>query len=359
MKNYTPAQIVFRAAFILFIFLIIFQWLLIYLNPIGLFWYQVLGIPFLISLLSYLIFYAALERFIYRKIKLIYKNIHLLKSTKEITDKKVNMNFDIVGNMNNEVMEWAENQNRKIEELRKLEDYRKEFFGNVSHELKTPITSIQGYLETLIDGGLEDPKINKAYLEKANRNVERMISIIDDLENIAKLESRELPITFELLDAHAVCMDVFEDLEVLAEKMHITLEFKEGCDKAFYVIADKKMLREVFVNLILNGIKYGKEFGFVHVGFYSMGENLLVEISDNGIGISKENLERVFERFYRVEKSRSRNFGGTGLGLSIVKHILEAHDQSVTVRSTLGIGSTFGFTLKKGNRNLSSSHHTT
>ena len=207
---------------------------------------------------------------------------------------------------------------------------------------------MQGYLETLLDGGIEDPNINYDYLTKAVRNVERMISIINDLESISHLESGQLRLNFEPFDINLLTKEVFQDLEIISAQRNIRLKIKEGCDRPFIVEADKKLIREVLVNLLTNSIKYGRDNGHTNVGFYNMGDNVLVEASDTGIGIRPEEINRVFERFYRVEKSRSRDFGGTGLGLAIVKHVIEAHNQTISVRSTPNEGSTFAFTLRKG-----------
>ncbi|MBC8047074.1 MAG: sensor histidine kinase [Fimbriimonadaceae bacterium] len=347
MKNITPAQVVLRVSLLVSVFILILELLIYYFEPLQTVWVRFIAIPFIAGILAYISFYIALEKFIYRKIKLIYKNIHDLKSTKEITDQKVNMRSDVIDDMRDEVLEWAKDRSMEIDQLKKSEMYRKEFLGNVSHELKTPITSIQGYLETLLDGGMDDPEINLAYLQKAMRNVERMVTVVDDLESIANLETRELPLQYENFDVTELTKDVFDDLEIVAKNHKIKMRIKEGCDKSFYVSADKKLVREVLVNLVSNAIKYGKDNGIVSAGIYNMGENILIEISDDGIGIAKEHLQRVFERFYRIEKSRSRDFGGSGLGLSIVKHVVEAHGQTISIRSTPGEGSTLGFTLKK------------
>lgn len=199
--------------------------------------------------------------------------------------------------------------------------------------------SIQGYLETLSDGGIRDESINNLYIEKALKNVERMIMIIDDLVNISMLESGELKLDLKKFDVCELTKEVYESLEIQAKHSNITLAIKEGCDHVYNVKADEKLIREVLVNLISNAIKYGKDGGYIHAGFYNMGENILIEIADNGTGISKEHLNRVFERFSVLKKSL-RDMGGTGLGLAIVKHIVEAHDQTVNVRSTIGEGST-------------------
>jgi two-component system phosphate regulon sensor histidine kinase PhoR len=244
-------------------------------------------------------------------------------------------------------MEWADDKAREIAELKQMEQYRREFIGNVSHELKTPIFNMQGYLHTLIDGGIHDDKINLDYLYKAAGNLDRLNNIVEDLESISLLESGSLEMEMRKFDIHELAQQVFESLEMQADSNDIELGFKKGCDKSTMVVGDHERIRQVLTNLVSNSIKYGRENGKTQVGFYDMDENVLVEISDNGIGIDKEHLSRLFERFYRIDKSRSRHQGGTGLGLAIVKHIIEAHDQTIHVRSTPGVGSTFGFTLRK------------
>jgi len=347
MKNASPSRIVLAASGIILCILLVLE-LAWYVFPALQFKaYQLVIIPLIAFLAIFITFYLAVEKFIYRKIKLIYKTIHALKSTKEIADEKMKMSSDVISEVNKEVIEWAKERSSEIDLLIKQADYRKEFLGNVSHELKTPIMSIQGYLETLSDGGIEDPTINSIYIEKALKNVERMTMIIDDLVNISMLESGELELNYKRFDINELVLEVYESLEMQAAQSNTTLSIKEGCDHAFYVYADEKLIREVLVNLITNAIKYGRANGFVHTGYYNMGDNILIEVADNGLGIGKEHLNRVFERFFRIEKSRSRDMGGTGLGLAIVKHIVEAHHQNVNVRSTAGEGSTFGFTLKR------------
>ncbi len=303
---------------------------------------------FVISFLScYLIFNYILRIFIYRKIKLIYKTISSYKDSKEKALEKISTNTDILANVGQEVEEWQQKRTEEIEALIKMENFRKEFLGNVSHELKTPLFNIQGYIHTLLDGAMDDPQVNKNYLERAARSVERLCLIVDDLEAISKHESGELILDQRTFDIHELVQDVFETSEFRAAELNIKMGFKEGSDKPFFVYADKERIRQVISNLITNSIKYGRRDGTTMIGFYDMDENILVEVTDNGIGIEPQHISRVFERFYRVDKSRSREQGGTGLGLSIVKHILEAHKQTINVRSTYGIGTTFAFTLKK------------
>jgi two-component system phosphate regulon sensor histidine kinase PhoR len=237
----------------------------------------------------------------------------------------------------------------EIERLNELENYRKEFLGNVSHELKTPIFNIQGYVSTLLDGGLEDKTINRDYLVRAMKSVNRMIAIVEDLQTITQLEKGELEIDEERFDVIALAKDVIDSEGLKAEKKKISLELANASSLQVFVMGDKFRIRQVIANLVVNSIRYGKENGKTTIKVSDAGEKIIVEVADTGIGIPKEHLPRVFERFYRVDKSRSREQGGTGLGLSIVKHILEAHGQTIDVMSTEGAGSVFSFTLKKAN----------
>ncbi len=296
------------------------------------------------GLLSWFVFLYYLRNFVNNRIVTLYKTIYNLKDTQsQITSSG---SEDLMLKMEREVTDLVKNRSAEIEGLKKLEQYRREFLGNVSHELKTPIFNIQGYISTLLDGGLEDPSINKNYLERAEKSVERMINIVDDLESISKLETGELSIENYPFDIYELCMEVRYSLEIKAMERNIKLSFRDPY-KAVYVVADKDRIRQVITNLIYNSIKYGKDDGETQVRFYDMEDHVLIEISDNGIGIAKEHLPRLFERFYRVDKGRSREQGGTGLGLAIVKHILEAHGQNINVRSAEGSGSTFSFTLPK------------
>jgi two-component system phosphate regulon sensor histidine kinase PhoR len=307
-----------------------------------------LAIIFAVTFTStYFILTALLEVFIYRKIKLIYKNMSAYKGSKERTLAKVDLNKDILGNVNQEVIDWQQNRSNEIAELKKLENFRKEFLGNVSHELKTPIFNIQGYIHTLLDGAMNDEEVNTHYLQRAVKSAERLALIVEDLESISKLEAGELILDIRTFDIHELVKDVYESSEMKALEKNIALKIPEGSNKPFYVYADKERIRQVIVNLVVNSIKYGKEKGITSIAFYDMVENILVEVTDNGIGIDMDHLPRIFERFYRVDKSRSREAGGTGLGLAIVKHIIEAHKQNINVRSTPGYGTTFAFTLKK------------
>jgi two-component system, OmpR family, phosphate regulon sensor histidine kinase PhoR len=306
-------------------------------------WYVLANFFFL-----YLFLRSVMRNYLTEKFKLIYKTIHNLKLSKEEKrNKKFEMSGDVLNAVEQEVKDWAESKSSEIEQLRKLETYRKEFLGNVSHELRTPLFNIQGYVSSLLAGGADDPTISRAYLEKADANIERMIDMIEELEVISRLESGEMPIDESHFDLYSLCREVFTHLEDNAKAKNISLKFGADTNIGLFVYADREKIRQVLVNLVTNSIKYGVDNGRTKISIYDMVENYLVEVSDNGIGIEEKHLDRLFERFYRVDRSRSRAEGGTGLGLAIVKHIVEAHGQTVNVRSTQGLGSTFSFTVKK------------
>tara|TARA_B110000459_G_C16602273_1_gene491706 strand:+ start:756 stop:1781 length:1026 start_codon:yes stop_codon:yes gene_type:complete len=293
-------------------------------------------------IVSYIGFKIAVDRFIYKKIKVIYRTIHDLK-LKKVDDSK---EFSLT-QIQMDVEDWDKLNKEEIDRLKGLENYRREFVGNLSHELKTPIFNIQGYLLTLLEGGLHDPKINVNYLERASKSVDRMISFIEDLDDISKLESGMIELDVEKTDLVKLIKEVISSLEVKAQNCNVKLTFVDLPTKPIWVNIDKDGINQVLVNLIVNSIKYGKENGETLIKLFDMDQNMLIEVADNGQGIEKQHLSRLFERFYRVDKSRARLSGGTGLGLSIVKHIIEAHNQTINVRSTPEVGSTFSFTLKK------------
>jgi two-component system phosphate regulon sensor histidine kinase PhoR len=300
-----------------------------------------------IIFVGFLITRFSIETFIYNKVKIIYKNIHELKVGNDDDEAEAARTTDL-DMVTREVSEWAEQRRNEIAELREREDFRREFIGNISHELNTPIFNIQGYLLTLLDGGLEDPEINKRYLRRANKSVDRMIGIVNDLNTISALEANRVTLNMSSFDIVELVKETFEMLEDNAKERKITLRFKKEYDSTFKVEADREKVAQVLINLIMNAIKYGNSKGYVEVRFYDMHHQILVEVADNGVGIPQQDIPRIFERFYRVDKSRNREAGGTGLGLSIVKHILEAHKQSINARSSENVGTTFSFTLKKG-----------
>jgi two-component system, OmpR family, phosphate regulon sensor histidine kinase PhoR len=301
-----------------------------------------------VFLIVYIVSFFIIQNFIIQKIKPIYKTIQT-RGNSLINTMKGGFYDDvnIIKHTDKEVAQWAKMKSKEIEELRRLEKYRKEYVGDISHELKTPIFSIQGYVLTLLDGGIYDPEINIKYLERAEKSIDRLISIVNDLEEISKLESSELNLEYSNFDICELVKEIFESQELTAKKYNITLRFKTTHEKSILVNADRARICQLFTNLISNSIKYGKRNGTTKVSFYDMDEMVLIEVTDDGIGIKKEDLTRIFERFYRADKSRSREQGGTGLGLSIVKHIVEAHGQTINVKSEIDKGSTFSFTLKK------------
>ncbi len=291
---------------------------------------------------------SILRDFLTEKIKLIYKTIHNLKLTRgEKKSSRVNLKDDVLGNVDREVNEWASLKKNEIEELRQQENFRREFLGNVSHELKTPLFNIQGYVSTLLSGAIDNPDVNHKYLEKTEANIDRMVAMVEELSMISGLETGELRLNTSRFSIQSLALEVINHLEDQAAIKNITLSLASDNPVTFMVVADRDKYRQVFTNLLSNSIRYGILNGRTKISLYDMGENILVEVSDNGIGVDTQHLSRLFERFYRVDKSRAREDGGSGLGLAIVKHIVEAHEQTVNVRSTPGLGSTFSFTVMK------------
>jgi len=310
------------------------------------FWFMVIGL-LLFFMVAFYIIQFAINKFILEKIRPIYKIIDFVPQKEKELKLNLRPGFVELSDVEQDVENWAQNQLQEIERLKELERYRKDFVGNVSHELKTPIFNIQGYILTLLEGGLEDPNINKLYLTRTEKSIDRMISIVEDLESINKLETGELKPHFSVFDIIKIAEEVIEMEQRLSKERKIWLTFTDKPDKPLMVKADRKRIIEVLTNLVVNGLKYGKKNGFVKIGFYDFDDKIVIEVSDNGIGIDKKDLPRIFERFFRVDKSRSREQGGTGLGLSIVKHIIEAHSQTINVQSVLNEGTTFTFTLEK------------
>ncbi|HEX8331936.1 MAG TPA: ATP-binding protein [Segetibacter sp.] len=298
---------------------------------------------------SFWLIQFTLQRFIYRKLKLIYKFIHQTKATKkEETYYRYLLPKKSIDDVRVDVEQWAEQRRNEIEVLKSNEVYRKEFLQNLSHEFKTPIFAIQGYVDTLLDGALENPAVNKRFLENAAHNIDRMVSLVNDLDEITKLESGEQTLFKRIFIIQDVIKEVYESLLIRATEKSIKCSFKKGCEQPQLVHADKEKIRQVLTNLISNAIKYGKEDGNIVASIYTTDdEHLLIEISDDGIGIAEAHLPRIFERFYRTDPGRSRNIGGTGLGLAICKHIVEAHGQTIHVRSKIDVGTTIGFTLER------------
>lgn len=296
---------------------------------------------------SYWLISLMLERFIYRKIKLIYKFIYKTKATKrEETYYKYVLPQKSIDEVREDVEAWATKNEEELELLRRNEQFRKEFLQNLSHEFKTPVFAIQGYVDTLLAGALANPDVNKKFLEKTSRNVDRLTHLLHDLDEISRLERGELVLYKQNFVIQELIREVFESLSIKAEKMGIQCSIKKGCESPLTVFGDKEKIRQVVTNMVGNSIKYGKQGGSIVASMYNTdGKHILIELSDDGIGISEKHLPRIFERFYRTDEGRSIDVTGSGLGLAICKHIIEAHGQTIHVRSREAVGTSIGFTL--------------
>lgn len=340
-KNISPKQI---AAFIALVLAIPESILVLAVEKK---WWWAAGSFVIIFAGSYFLIYFMMERFIYRKIKLIYKFIYKTKATKrEETYYKYVLPQKSIDEVRQDVEAWATKNEEELELLRRNEQFRKEFLQNLSHEFKTPVFAIQGYVDTLLSGALANPEVNKKFLENTSKNVDRLTHLLTDLDEISKLERGELVLYKQNFVIQDMVKDVFESLSGKADHYNIHCSIKKGCESPLTVFADKEKIRQVLINLVENSIKYGKKNGSITASMYKTdGKHILIEISDDGIGISEKNLPRIFERFYRTDEGRSIDVTGSGLGLAICKHIIEAHGQTIHVRSTEAIGTTIGFTL--------------
>ena len=340
-KNFSPQQLAALTALALSVPITL---LIFIFKPVW--WIALLFFLMIFSGSFGLILYT-LQTFIYRKIKLIYKLIYQTKASKreEFYYKNI-LPQKSIDEVREDVEAWAEQRKAEIEILQQNEAFRKEFLQNLSHELKTPIFAIQGYVDTLLNGALHNDKVNIKFLQSTSRNVERMVNLVDDLDEISRLESGVQQLNFQYFIIQELAKEVFDSLLIKAKEKEIKCIIKKGCEIPLTVFADKEKIRQVLINFTDNAIKYGKQNGTIEASFYNVdGKNILIEISDDGAGISEEHLPRIFERFYRTDLARSRKAGGSGLGLSICKHIIEAHNQAIHVRSKIDVGSTFGFTL--------------
>ena len=307
-------------------------------------WEICLYFALIMSLFSFFSVQYRVERYIYSKVKKIYSDVSLLESS-SFTTQSVTTDM---ASLTQEVKEFATSKKLEIETLKVREEYRREFLGNVSHELKTPLFTVQGYLSTLLDGAMNDKSIRKKYISRAEKGVERLILIVQDLDMIAKLETGNLNLKMENFDIIEVIQSVFDLLEMNASEKDIMLLFDQKHTRPIMVYGDSAKIHRALVNLIVNTIKYGKLKGSTEVSIEDLTKDrVIVRISDNGEGVSTENIGRLFERFYRVDKSGSREIAGSGLGLSIVKHIIEGHEEKIYIESQFGKGSEFSFTLKK------------
>ncbi len=299
---------------------------------------------FFIAIFSFFVLQYRVEHFIYRRVKKIYDDVSLLDST-TLTSQSITTDM---ATLTREVKKFATDKKLEIENLKVREEYRREFMGNVSHELKTPLFTVQGYLSTLIDGAMKDKELRKKYLGRAEKGVERLIYIVEDLDMISKLEMGQLNLEYSEFNLLELIQNVFDLLEMNADKKNIILMFDRKYNKAINVVADQEKIQQTLTNLIINSIKYGKENGTTEVTIEDLVKNkIIVRIRDNGEGIEKQYIPRLFERFFRVDKSGARSEGGSGLGLSIVKHIIEGHNEKIYVESEFGKGSEFSFTLEK------------
>lgn len=345
MKNIRPYQLVLLASG----FSAIVALLILSLFSEEKVW-RIILVALLVGIANGIVFYFIIRYFISERLKVLYRSIRKGKFDKGAVVSG-NLFTDFINEAEEETRIWNDARNKEIKELREKEEFRKEFLGNLAHELKTPVFSIQGYILTLLEGGLEDESINRSFLERASKATDRMTSILEDLDQITKLEVNEIQLDLVHFNIYELVSDIFADLRLKAKSKKIKLKFSKEYSGVF-VKADKNKVAQVLTNLINNSISYGNEGGETVVRFYIIDDLITVEVSDNGPGIDEAHLPRLFERFYRVEKSRNRNEGGTGLGLAIAKHIIEAHGHTISVRSTLEVGSTFIFSLDKGKASL-------
>lgn len=347
MKNLRPYQILLAGSAIIgFALFCILLALELFGIDVGI--YCMLFIPLGVAVISYAVFHFFIKRFLTQRLNLLYRSIRKGKfDSSQNVDLK--MTEDVMVIAEEESALWTEEKNEEISELKEQANFRREFLGNLAHELKTPVFSVQGYILTLLDGGLEDEQVNRKFLERASKATDRISSILDDLDQLMKFEVNEIKLELTNFNIKELVQEIFEDLEQKANKRKISLKFARDFDPIF-VEGDKVKIGQVLTNLISNSIAYGNEGGETSVRFYIFNDIITVEVSDNGLGIDESHLPRLFERFYRVEKSRNRNEGGSGLGLAIAKHIIESHGQTITVRSTPGIGSTFTFGMDKGKK---------
>jgi len=329
-------------SFLLSLILGVFLW-----NRGAMDWSLLVVVALTSSLLSFFVVQLRVEKFIYRKIERIYNDVALLEST-SLASKTITTDMRT---LTDEIEKFAKDKKIEIDTLKIREEYRKDFLGNVSHELKTPLFTVQGYILTLLDGAMDDKSLRKKYLQRASKGVERLIYIVKDLDLITKLEVGDLNLEIEDFNILELFQNVFDLLEMKAAKKNITLTFDMDYKNPIYVKGDKEKIQQVITNLLVNSIKYGQQNGTTEVSVENLIKNkVIIRVTDNGEGISKQNLARIFERFYRVDKSGSRAEGGSGLGLAIVKHIIEAHNEKIYVESVLDIGSEFSFTLEKANK---------
>ncbi len=311
------------------------------------YWWGVMVVCVSTFIVTYLFSRFVLKKFVIYKMKPIYQIVFdrnlRTRDLEGVYLKKENL----LETVTDEISDWAESTRQEIERLEEMENFRREYLGNFAHEIKTPVFNIQGYLSTLLDGALEDESVNRLYLERAEKSTERIVDVVTRLDEISRLESGEPHLEYSRFDVVELVREIADTFDMEARARKIRIRFKEKTPESLTVVADRKYIAQVVVNLISNSIRYGSPGGGARISFIDMFDKVMVEVADNGEGIEKEDVPRVFERFFRTDASRSREKGGSGLGLAIVKHILEAHGETITVRSELGVGTTFSFTLSK------------
>jgi two-component system phosphate regulon sensor histidine kinase PhoR len=343
MKSISPAQLILYTSIGVAIISVLTGMLFLW-NIIQITWYWVLFSAVFLGFSAYILNYISVKLFLYNRIKVIYRAIRRRKLDAD-QRIEVDMSKDLLAEVTKETESFVADRNMEVMHLRQQEQFRREFLGNLAHELKTPVFSIQGYIMTLLEGGLEDPNVNTKFLERASKAVDRITTLLEDLDQITQMEVDKIQLHETRFDVVRLVGEITDMLQGIAEEKEIALKLAKAYEPIF-VFADRSKIEQVLVNLIKNSIAYGNEKGETIIRFNALDTAILVEVSDNGPGIDAAELPRLFERFYRVEKSRNRNEGGTGLGLAIARTIIEAHGQTINVRSTVGIGSTFSFTLK-------------
>ncbi|MFM1914484.1 MAG: hypothetical protein RLZZ531_153 [Bacteroidota bacterium] len=342
MKTARPSLLIFYGSLAFMLISFLFT-LIVHFSMIELSKNLIIAIPIVSGIFAYLVFYFLLKGFIQYRLSLIYRSIQINQPENIAFSKSID---SLMEDAEKNVSEWKENSAIEISKLKEQAAFRKEFLGNLAHELKTPVFSIQGYLLTLLDGGLEDPNVNRAFLERASKSTDRITGILDDLDQITRMETENLRLEIRSFDIVELLKESFETFELIGKEKNFKLNFEKSFS-AKYVQADRNKMGQVFTNLISNAISYGKENGELLVSILDIEDRYLLEFKDNGPGIEPHHLSRLFERFYRVEKSRNRNEGGSGLGLAIAKHIVESHGQSIQVKSQVGVGTTFVITIEK------------
>ena len=343
MKIRKTYSFAWKSALIITVFSLFLSFLVLYFTTIKLPIYSVILYAFFLFLLTFVVIQYRVEKFIYQRVKKIYQNVSLLE-IKELKNTNITSDMET---LSKEVQKFADDKLLEIKVLNEQATFRREFMGNVAHEIKTPLFSIQGYLLTLIDGGISDKKIRKKYLKRAEKNVDRLVTIVEDLDFISRMDAKNVELNRQEFDIVLLTQTIFEMLEIKADKYQIQRSFLKSFSPIL-VYADKKRIEQVMINLLTNSIKYGKKDTFSYVDFtiHEVSKEVKICVIDNGEGIPKEHLPRLFERFYRVDSGRSRAEGGSGLGLSIVKHIIELHHKKVSVESELGKGASFCFNLE-------------